>query len=39
VVVEPVEFSQEFRSFDFERPWENRTSQPILIDPSENEEK
>jgi NADH dehydrogenase (ubiquinone) Fe-S protein 3 len=38
VVVEPVEFSQEFRSFDFESPWENMSSRPNLIDPSEKED-
>jgi NADH-quinone oxidoreductase subunit C len=34
VVVGPVEFSQEFRSFDFERPWENMPTRPTLINPS-----
>jgi NADH dehydrogenase (ubiquinone) Fe-S protein 3 len=41
VVVEPVEFSQEFRSFDFESPWENNPLAPAFldIDSSKKEEK
>lgn len=39
VVVEPVEFSQEFRSFDFESPWENAPGKPILVDSSDKEDK
>lgn len=39
VVVEPVEFSQEFRSFDFESPWENVNGKPILVDSSDKEDK